>query len=38
MLPYKYRMIGGRFLGFDVGDWWILVGGFALVGLLVLLV
>ena len=38
MLPYKYLMTGGRFLGFDVGDWSILVGGFALVALLVLLV
>jgi hypothetical protein len=38
MFPYKHLVTGGRFLGFDVGDWSILVGGLALVGLLVLLV
>jgi hypothetical protein len=38
MLLSKHPMTSGRFLGFDAGDWSILVGGFALVGLLVLLV
>jgi hypothetical protein len=29
---------GGRLLGFDLGDWSLLVAGFAVAGLLVLLV
>jgi len=33
-----YTRIDRRLLGFDVGDWSILGGGFALVGLLTLLV
>jgi hypothetical protein len=31
------RMTGGRLLGFDAGDWCLLLGGIAMVGLVALL-
>jgi hypothetical protein len=31
------RMTSGRLLGFDAGDWFLLLGGIAMVGLLTLL-
>jgi hypothetical protein len=38
MLRFTQFTTGGRLLGFDTGDWSILLGGFALAGLLILFV
>jgi hypothetical protein len=32
------RMSGGRLFGLDIGDWFVLLGGSAVIGLLTLLV
>jgi hypothetical protein len=38
MFPYMQITADGRFLEFNMGDWSMLLGGFALVGLLVWLI
>ena len=38
MLPLTHFTTDGRLLGFDLGDWSMLLGGFVLAGLLTLFV
>ncbi len=33
-----WRMTDGRLLGFDAGDWFMLIGGIAVAGLLTILI